>query len=71
MYEWLIAFRYFRSKKQSRTFSLMNILTIFGVALGVCSMLIVIAVMNGLENDVKEKLLKVTCHVLVIKKTRN
>jgi len=67
-FELFIALRYFRSKKHSRTFSLMNILTIFGVSLGVFAMIVVLAVMNGLEKDVKEKLLRVTPHVYVMEK---
>lgn len=66
-YEFFMASRYFRTRKYYRTFSLMNYLTIFGVALGVFSMILVIAVMNGLETDVMNKLLKVQSHVFLNK----
>ena len=55
--ELAIAWRYLRSRRGSRLLSLISIIAIAGVAVGVSALVVIIAVMNGLQTDLREKIL--------------
>ena len=52
-----IAWRYLRSRRGSRLLSLISVIAIGGVAVGVSALIVIIAVMNGLQKDLREKIL--------------
>jgi lipoprotein-releasing system permease protein len=52
-----IAWRYLRSRRGSRLLSLISVIAIGGVAVGVSALILIIAVMNGLQKDLREKIL--------------
>jgi lipoprotein-releasing system permease protein len=52
-----IAWRYLRSRRAQRLLSLISVIAIGGVLVGVCALIIIIGVMNGLQNDLREKIL--------------
>lgn len=52
-----LAFRYIRSKRRYRFVSVITLLAGMGVAVGVMAMLVTLGVMDGFEEDLKEKLL--------------
>ena len=64
-YHWLLARRYFSSRNNPRLPSLTSSLSILAVALGVTAMIIVLAVMGGFENDLRDKIVGTKAHVLV------
>ena len=64
-YHWLLARRYFSSRNNPRLPSLTSTLSILAVALGVTAMIIVLAVMGGFENDLRDKIVGTKAHVLV------
>ena len=64
-YHWLLARRYFGSRSNPRLPSLTSTLSILAVALGVTAMIIVLAVMGGFENDLRDKIVGTKAHVLV------
>lgn len=64
-YHWLLARRYFSSRTNPRLPSLTSALSILAVALGVTAMIIVLAVMGGFENDLRDKIVGTKAHVLV------
>ena len=55
--ERFLAFRYLRSKRRYRFVSAITLLSGMGIAVGVMAMLVILAVMDGFEEDLKEKLL--------------
>jgi len=64
--EWFVARRYLSSKRQGRRLlSLSTFIAIGGVAVGVMALLIVIAVMTGLQRDLQAKILSGTPHIYV------
>ena len=64
--EWFVARRYLSSRRKGRRLlSLSTFIAIGGVAVGVMALLIVIAVMTGLQRDLQEKILSGTPHVYV------
>ena len=64
-YHWLLARRYFSSRTSPRLPSLTSTLSILAVSLGVTAMIIVLAVMGGFENDLRDKIVGTKAHVLI------
>jgi len=55
--EWSIAWRYLRSRRGSSLLSFISIIAIGGVIVGVSALIVVMGVMNGLQRDLREKIL--------------
>ena len=66
-YELFVALRYLRAKRKSAFISIITFISTSGVALGVMALIIVLAVMTGFEEDLKEKILGTNAHILVLK----
>jgi lipoprotein-releasing system permease protein len=52
-----IAWRYLRSRRGSRLLSLISVIAIGGVIVAVSALIVIIGVMNGLQTDLREKIL--------------
>ena len=55
--ELAIAWRYLRSGRRSRLLSFISVIAIGGVVVGVSALIIIMGVMNGLQRDLREKIL--------------
>ena len=64
--EWRLARRYLRSRRGSRTASLNTVISTGGVAVGVTALIVVLGVMNGLRNDLRERILVANPHLRVL-----
>jgi lipoprotein-releasing system permease protein len=64
--EWRIAQRYLRSRRTSRVASLNTVISTGGVAVGVTALIVVLGVMNGLRNDLRERILVANPHLRVL-----
>ena len=64
-FEWFIGIRYLRARQKHAFISLINVLSIAGVAVGVMALIVVIAVMAGFEEDLKSRILAVESHVIL------
>jgi lipoprotein-releasing system permease protein len=64
--EWRIARRYLRSRRDSRTASLNTVISTGGVAVGVTALIVVLGVMNGLRDDLRERILVANPHLRVL-----
>ncbi len=65
-YESFISYRYISASKD-RFLSFLNIVSICGVAIGVAALIVVIGVMTGFGNNLREKIIGTTPHVMVEK----
>ena len=61
--EWFIARRYLSSRRGARFLSLITLIAMGGVFVGVMALIIVTAVMSGLQNDLREKILGTNPHI--------
>ncbi len=61
-----VALRYLRSRRASRLLSLITVIAVGGVTVGVMALVVVLGVMNGLQNDLREKILVVNPHLRVL-----
>jgi lipoprotein-releasing system permease protein len=55
--EMSIAWRYLRSRRGSKLLSFISVIAIVGVVVGVSALIVVMGVMNGLQRDLREKIL--------------
>lgn len=62
-FELFIASRYMRGKRREIKIGVITALSIFGVAAGVASLIIALAVTNGFRQDLQDRLLAATSHV--------
>jgi lipoprotein-releasing system permease protein len=66
-FELMIGLRYLKAKRKSTFISIITFISTAGVALGVMALIVVLAVMTGFEEDLKEKILGTNAHVVVVK----
>jgi lipoprotein-releasing system permease protein len=66
-YELFIGLRYLKAKRKSTFISIITVISTAGVALGVMALIIVLAVMTGFEEDLKEKILGTNAHIVILK----
>lgn len=66
-YELFVGLRYLKAKRKATFISIITVISTAGVALGVMALIIVLAVMTGFEEDLKEKILGTNAHIVVLK----
>ena len=66
-YEWFIGLRYLKAKRKQTFISIITVISIAGVMVGVMTLIVVLAVMNGFEKTLKDKILGTQAHIVVLK----
>jgi len=69
-YEWMLALRYLRAKRQESFVSVISGFSLVGIALGVATLIIVMSVMNGFRHELLKSILGLNGHVTVQATTR-
>jgi lipoprotein-releasing system permease protein len=69
-YEWFIGLRYLKAKRKQTFISIITVISIVGVMLGVMALIVVLAVMNGFEKTLKEKIIGTQAHLHLLKATQ-
>lgn len=64
-FEWLIGLRYSRTKRRNGFISFISLVSMIGIALGVAALIIVLSVMNGFQEEVRNRMLEGTSHLEV------
>ena len=64
-FEWMIAGRYLRSRRRETFISVIAGFSFAGIMLGVATLIIVMAVMNGFRSELLSKILGINGHMLV------
>src|SRR5277367_5651399 len=62
-FEFFIAARYLRAKRRQAVVGVITAISVAGVAVGVASLIIALAITNGMRRDLQERLLSSTAHV--------
>ena len=62
-YELLIGLRYTRAKRRNRFISVNSLISMFGIAIGVWALIVVLSVMNGFQKELRARILGVASHV--------
>jgi lipoprotein-releasing system permease protein len=66
-FEFFIAARYLRAKRRQAVIGVITAISVAGVAAGVASLVIALAITNGMRRDLQERLLGSTAHVLLMR----
>lgn len=64
-YEIGIALRYLRSRNKNRFISFISLISVFGIAIAVAVLIVVLSVMNGFEHEIRAKILSVVSHAAI------
>jgi lipoprotein-releasing system permease protein len=65
-FETAIGLRYLRSKRKEAFVSFTTWIAVIGIAIGVMALIIVIAVMTGFQDEIRERILGINPHILVL-----
>jgi len=68
-YELFIGLRYLRAKRKQTFISVNTFISIAGIFLGVAALIVVLAVMNGFETELRNKILGINSHIVLMKYT--
>ena len=66
-YEWFIGLRYLKAKRKQTFISIITVISIVGVALGVCALIVVLSVMSGFEKTLKDKIVGSQPQIILFK----
>jgi lipoprotein-releasing system permease protein len=66
-FELFVAARYLRAKRRQAVIGVITIISIVGVAAGVASLIIALAINNGFRQDLQERLLGSTSHINLLR----
>jgi lipoprotein-releasing system permease protein len=66
-FEFFVAVRYLRAKRRQAVVGVITIISIAGVAAGVASLIIALAITNGMRRDLQDRLLSSTAHVQLMR----
>jgi lipoprotein-releasing system permease protein len=61
-----MAWRYMRSRRGSRLLSLISVIAVAGVVVGVSALIVIIGVMNGMQRDLRDKILMASPDIRVL-----
>jgi len=64
-FEWIVAFRYLRARRQEGFISIIAWFSLLGIALGVATLIIVMSVMNGFRSELLGRILGINGHLTV------
>lgn len=65
-YEFFIGLRYLSSRRKQKFTSIIGLISVLGVIIGVMALNVVLAVMGGFEEELREKILGVSSHLVVL-----
>ena len=63
-----MAYKYLRSKKNSRFTAIISKSSIIGIALGIAAIVVVMSIMNGFHSEMRDKILSMVSHVIITEK---
>jgi len=66
-FELFVAARYLRAKRRKAVVGVITVISVIGVAAGVASLIISLAITNGMRRDLQERLVGSTAHVMLMR----
>ncbi|NCC23787.1 MAG: lipoprotein-releasing ABC transporter permease subunit [Deltaproteobacteria bacterium] len=65
-FELFVSCRYLLARRKQAFISVISLISVVGVALGVASLIVVLGVMNGFSDNLRDKILGVNAHLIVV-----
>ncbi len=66
-FESFVALRYLSARRKQAFISVISLISCVGVAVGVMALLIVLALMTGLQTEIRDRIVGSTAHVYVLR----
>jgi len=66
-FEAFVGLRYLKARKNQSFISAITLISVAGVMVGVCALVVVLSVMSGFEEDLKAKILGTNSHAIILK----
>src|SRR6266478_4669059 len=66
-YEVFLALRYLRSRRKHRLARATTLIAVLGIAAGVASLIVALALANGFRDELRDKILRGTAHITVLR----
>src|SRR5579884_3860393 len=63
-----VALRYLRAKRRQSVISIITVISVLGVAAGVCALIVALAINNGFRQDLEQRLLGATANINLTRK---
>ena len=64
-FEWFIAVKYLRKGRKNSFISIISLVSILGIAIGVAALIIALALINGFQNDIRNRILSSSAHIMI------
>ena len=64
-FEFLVAFRYLKSKRREKFISITAVFSFIGIMLGVATLIVVMSVMNGFREEFVSKIIGLNSHITI------
>src|SRR5580704_3463639 len=64
-FERMVAIRYLRARREEGLISVIALFSLIGIALGVATLIVVLAVMNGVRGEMIKSIIGLECHFAV------
>jgi lipoprotein-releasing system permease protein len=64
-FEWFIAVKYLTKGRKNSFISIISMVSILGIAIGVAALIIALALMNGFQNDIRNRILSSSAHIMI------
>lgn len=68
-YELLLGLRYTRAKRRNGFISFISLSSMIGIALGVTALITVLSIMNGFQEELRDRILGMTAHMTINERT--
>lgn len=64
-FEWFIAVKYLSKGRKNSFISIISMVSILGIAIGVAALIIALALINGFQNDIRNRILSSSAHIMI------
>jgi lipoprotein-releasing system permease protein len=64
-FAWFIARRYLTKGRKNSFISIISMVSILGIAIGVAALIIALSLINGFQNDIRDRILSSSAHIMV------
>ncbi len=64
-FAWFIAVRYLTKGRKNSFISIISLVSILGIAIGVAALIIALSLINGFQNDIRNRILSSSAHIMV------
>jgi len=64
-FAWFIAVKYLTKGRKNSFISIISMVSILGIAIGVAALIIALALINGFQNDIRNRILSSSAHIMI------